>query len=184
MDYNDFRREVLGLNKSRIHKVTNSYGVFDAFKYYRKIRPKDSKYVLTDSQYFSIIRSINKLLAEQLLSGEEVKFPERMGKLELRKFPTTLKIVDGKLINKLPIDWDTTLRLWAEDEEVYEARTLIRFESKETFRIIYNKSKANYPNKSYYEFNANRELKQKLKERIKENKIIDAFDLWPNNSKV
>lgn len=183
MDYKDFRREVLGLNKPRFHEVQNSYGVFDAFKYYRKVKPCDEKYVLTESQYFSIIRSVNKLLAEQLLDNNDIVFPLRMGKLELRKMPTTLKIVDGKLINRLPIDWDRTIKLWASDQDAYDMRTLVRLEEKETFKILYNKSNANYNNKTFYQFNVNRQLKIELKKRIKENKI-DAFDLWPNNNKA
>ena len=49
MTFEKFRREVLGLNRSRSHRIKNSLGVYDAFKYYRKTRPKDKKYVLTES---------------------------------------------------------------------------------------------------------------------------------------
>ena len=40
--------------------------------------------------------------------------------------------------------------------------------------MFYNKSKANYKNKSFYEFTTNRELKLGLKKNIVLNKI-DAF---------
>lgn len=183
MKYEEFRREVLGLNRSRNHRIKNSYGVFDAFKYYRKIRPKDSKYVLNESQYFSIIRTVNKLLAEQLLSNLDVVFPHRMGKLELRKRPVTLKIVDDKLVTSMPVDWGRTLKLWAEDKDAYDKRILIRLEEKEVILVRYNKRFANYNNRRFYQFDANKQLKQELKKRIKENKI-DAFDLWRNNNKV
>ena len=116
MDYDNFRKIVLKLHDNRKHKVKNSYGVYDAFKYYRKIRPKDTKYVLTESQYFSIIRNINNLLIENLLHNNDIKFPLRMGMLEVRKRQTNIKIVDGKLVDNLPIDWDRTLKLCAEDE--------------------------------------------------------------------
>jgi len=38
-----------------------------------------------------------------------------MGKLELRKSLRRLDIVNGKLVTSLPIDWDRTLKLWAEE---------------------------------------------------------------------
>ena len=36
MEYKEFRSTVLKLAEKRTHKVTNSWGVYDAFKYYRK----------------------------------------------------------------------------------------------------------------------------------------------------
>jgi len=106
-----------------------------------------------------------------------------MGTLEVRKRLGTVKIVDGKLVNNLPVDWDTTLKLWAEDEESYKNKTIIRLEEDEIFIINYNKRKAIYNNKMFYQFNVNRKLKQRLKELIKNNEI-DAFELWQNNNRV
>ena len=106
-----------------------------------------------------------------------------MGILEVRKRPATIKIVNGKLVNNLPIDWDTTLKLWAEDEESYKNRTIIKLEEDEIFIINYSKRTAIYNNKIYYQFNVNRKLKQRLKELIKNNEI-DAFELWQNNNRV
>ena len=183
MKYEEFRRKILKLCEKRNHKVKNSYGVYDAFKYYRKHKPKDNKYVLTESQYFAIIRNINNILADSLLENNDIKFPLRMGTLEVRKRPGTVKIVDGKLVNNLPVDWDTTLKLWAKDEESYKNKTIIRLEEDEIFIINYNKRKAIYNNKMFYQFNVNRKLKQRLKELIKNNEI-DAFELWQNNNRV
>ena len=183
MEYKEFRRKILKLNEKRKHKVKNSYGVYDGFKYYRKNRPNEKKYVLTESQYFSIIRSVNNLMCDELLQSNDVVFPLRMGKLEIRKKPVTLRIKDNKLINPMPIDWDKTLRLWAEDEDSYNSRTLIRIEEKEVFIILYNKHNANYNNKLYYQFDINRQLKQRLKDLIKQNEI-DAFELWQSNNKA
>lgn len=183
MDYDNFRKIVLKLHDNRKHKVKNSYGVYDAFKYYRKHKPKDKKYILTESQYFQIIRNVNNLLVDSLLQNNDIRFPQRMGILEVRKRPATIKIVNGKLVNNLPIDWDTTLKLWAEDEESYNKKTLIKLEEDEVFIINYNKKRAIYNNKMYYQFNVNRKLKQRLKELIKNNEI-DAFELWQNNNRV
>lgn len=83
---------------------------------------------------------------------------------------------NGKLHTNLPIDWDRTLKLWAEDEEAYKEKMLVKVEEKEIFKVFYNKGKANYNNKSFYEFEVNRDLKRRLKQRIKDG-LIDAFKI-------
>lgn len=171
MTYNEFKRSILNLDKPRKHRIKGSLGIYDGYKYYRKNKPKDKIYILTESQYFAITRKINLLLAEELINGEEVKFPYKMGKLELRKIDSMIKIKEGKVVSNLPINWDVTLKLWYEDEEAFKERTLIKMEEKEVFKIYYNKYLANYKNKSYYEFEVNRDIKKRLKHKIKEGRI-------------
>ena len=174
MAFEDFIKEVKRVNKERHHKVINSYGSKDAFRYYRKIKPNDSKYVLTDCEYLNIIRQVNNQLRDKLINGEDILLPERMGRLELRKNKTKFKIVDGKIKTNLPIDWNATLKLWYDNPVCKQKKQLVKQENTETFKVFYNRNKANYNNKSFYEFNANRELKLGLKKNIKLNKI-DAF---------
>ncbi len=173
-DYLNFINSIKRINESRVHKVKNSYGVYDGFKYYRKNKPKEHKYVLNESQYFSIIRKVNKLLGEELINGEDVTLPYRLGRLEIRKYNAKI-VIDGKKIRtNLPIDWDRTLKLWYEDKESYKNKTLIKVEEKEIYKIYYNRNIADFTNKTFYQFDINRELKRKLKQNIKEGKI-DAF---------
>jgi hypothetical protein len=148
--------------------------VYDGYKYYRKNKPKDSKYIVSESQYFFIIREVNKYLIENLLNQEDIIFPNRMGKIELRKYKPSYKIENNIVKTNLPIDWDKTLSLWSEDVESFNNKTLIRVEEKELFKIYYNKNNANFNNKSFFKFNINRDLKVKLKNKIKEGSI-DAF---------
>ena len=168
------REELLKLNEPRVHKVNKSLGVYDAYKWLRKRQWIDIGQRLTEHEFYSIIRKINNELAFTLSIGKDVKLPHRMGTIELRKINTYINFKNGKLCNNLPIDWDRTLKLWCEDEEAYKSRTLVKMEEKELFKIYYNKNKAEYTNKSFYQFNANRELKRALKRNIKEGKI-DAF---------
>lgn len=174
MEYNDFIKDIKKVNKERHHKVTNSYGSKDAFQYYRKIKPQDPKYVLTDCEYLHIIRLINDHLRDFLIEGKDVVLPEKMGRLELRKHSNSIKFVDGKLQTNLPINWDATLKLWFNNPKCRERKQLVRQETQETFRVYYNKSRANYNNKSFYEFDVNRLIKLGLKKNINLNKI-DAF---------
>lgn len=175
-DINKFIDDIKKVKEHRNHKVKNSLGVYSAYKFYRKNKPKEHKYILTESQYFKIIRETNKILAEQISKGNDVTFPKRMGKLEIRKYAAIKTIKDGAIKTNLPIDWNNTIKLWYEDPESFAKKTLIRLDSSEIFKIYYNKGTATYKNKCFYKFNVNRALKLKLKQNIKEG-IIDAFDL-------
>ena len=174
MSYEEFRKEILKIDKPRNHKVKGSYGVYDAYKYIRK-----NKWFgldpFTEHQFYTIIRGINKELADYLTSGGTIKLPYGMGKIMLIKVPAKAKFKEGKLINTKPIDWDKTLKLWYEDEECRNSKILVRSDVKSKFKIIYDKSKARYKNKKLYSFLPNRDLKIKLKEKIQEG-IVDAFN--------
>lgn len=170
----EFRRQVLKVDGPRVHKVNNSYGVYDIYKYIRKNKWFDIGQPVTEHQFYSIIRRMNNLLADALIHGHDIELPCRMGTIEVRKYDARVSIEDGKVKTNLPIDWDRTLKLWSEDEEAYKERTLIKMEEKEIFSIFYNRTKANYRNKSFYEFRPNRQLKLMLKRNIKAGRL-DAF---------
>ena len=174
MTYKEFKFEVQNLNSSRKHKVTNSVGVYSVYKIIRKNHWYNIGRPLTEKEFYSIIRTFNKHIAEELSKGNDFILPYKMGTLEIRKYSPNITIKDGKLNTPLPIDWDKTLKLWYEDKESYDKKTLVRSDVKEIFRLIYNKSKAEYINKSFYELRFNREIKKKLKQNIKEG-LIDAF---------
>lgn len=171
-----FRRQLLKVNGPRKHKITNSFGVYDAYKYIRKNKWLNLDTPITEHDFYSIIRTVNNYLADLLSKGHDITFPNRMGRLEIRKYDANISIVNGKVVNNLPIDWDRTLKLWSEDEEAYQKRTLIKMEEKEIFKIFYNRGKANYNNKGFFALRVNRELKKKLKKNIKEGRI-DAYKL-------
>ena len=167
-----FIDKILKRSNPREHKVRGSLGIYDGYKFFRKTGYGNSKYKLTESQYFSITRKVNDLLAAELIVGEEITLPHRMGRLEIRKSKGEVRLdAKGNLVTNLPIDWDKTLKLWYEDTNSFANKTLVRLEEKEIFKVYYNRGKANYANKSFYEFNVNRELKKRLKQSIKDRKI-------------
>lgn len=171
----NFRKEILKVNGHRVHKIRNSLGVYDAYKWLRKNKWLDVGHI-TEHDYYSIIRNVNKALINNFLVTGSIKLPERMGEIILRKYPSKITLSNGKLQTNLPIDWDATLKLWSEDKESYNNRTLIRAEEKEIFKVLYDKSKALYNNKSFYSFELNRGVKIALKEKLKEGHL-DAFML-------
>lgn len=180
MDEREFMAQVRRARGKRVHKVRNSFGVKDAFIFYRKVRPRESEYVLSESEFLRIVRRTNDILRQLMIQGQEIVLPEHMGKLELRKRQTITDFKDGKLRTNLPVDWDSTLKLWYEDEESYHKKRLVRQESREVYKVYYNKYKADYPNKSFYQFRVNREIKKGLKQRIKNNEL-DALLIYRVN---
>ena len=175
--YKDFKLVIQGLQNTRTHKITNSLGVYDAYKYIRKNKWFNIGRPLTEHEFYQIIRRINNYLAEELVNGNDITFPNRMGKLELRK-RNSLPVIDknGSLKVTYAIDWDSTLKLWYNDEEAFNHKTLIRLPERSVFRVKYNKDSANYENKSFMEFQINRDIKTRLKQKIKNNEI-DAFNI-------
>lgn len=172
----DFLNSIKKVNEPRTHKVNNSLGVYDAYKFLRKRKWVDVGRYITEHEFYSIIRRVNDYLADSFLHGNDIKLPHRMGRIELRKYDVRVSFDGEKVKTNLPIDWDKTLKLWYEDEEAYKEKTLVKVEEKEIFKVYYNKHLADYNNQVFYEFNINRELKRRLKQKIKEGKI-DAFKL-------
>jgi hypothetical protein len=161
-------RSNCNLTPTRQHKTFSDYGVNDYYKHYK------SKGGTLSSKLFSkILKEFNKGLYPIICTPEYVyTLPKRMGAITIVKVKNFIDFTDeGKLITNLPPDWDSTLKLWAEDAEARDKKILIRVENKDTdrytFRLVYNKANAVYKNKSIYRAQFNRELKVFLKETIK-----------------
>jgi hypothetical protein len=150
----------------RNYKITNSWGVYNAYKLIRKNHWFDIGRPLKEHEFYAIIRKVNSLLAENVINGETVVLPAAMGKLELRKYPRGVSFVNGNLKNTYPIDWKSTNQLWAIDEEEHKKKTLLRYESPMVYCVKYVKDDATYENKTFYQFRLHQKLKIKLKENI------------------
>ena len=139
MEYSEFLKTVKKVSSKRKAKITNSISIKLAYKWYRQHRPKGHKYVLSDCQFYAIIRQINNKLADALVRGEEVKFPARMGLLEIRKYYIEPYLNDkDELVYKAPVDWGATLKFWYESPEAYENKIVIKVEKHDNYKIEYN----------------------------------------------
>ncbi len=172
----NFSKEVLKLNEHRNFKITNSLGVYDAYRWIRR-----NKYFgitpFKDSLFYKVIREVNKALIEDFLSTGIIEFPCKMGKLELRRYNIRLKLKDGKINTNLPINWKETLKLWSEDKESFNNKTLLRQTNlKCLYKIFYIKNKACYNNKTFYAFKINRGFKNSVVNKLINGKL-DAFEI-------
>ncbi len=176
-DSKEFRRRVLKLSEKRVHKITNSVGVREAYRWCKKNKAFGNNTV-PETDFYKIVRETNKLLSDELLESRDVNLPQKMGMLEVRKIPIFVKFVDGEVKTNRGINWNATLELWRTDEEARESKTLVRSEgSNSKFLVFYNRNKANYPNKTLICFKPVRTLYLELNNRAKQG-LIDAFNLY------
>ncbi len=175
-DYSEFIKRIKKVTSPRKHKITNSLGVKDAYNHYRKNRPREKKFVVHESDYFKIIRRLNQGVSDQLLKGQEIKLPYRVGSLYVEMFQIAPKInEEDKLVFRAPIDWDSTLKLWYESPEDKKNKTLVKTESRKIYKIVYSKRNANYTNSSLVMFSPNRTLKAKVRDEVKEGYIQKTY---------
>lgn len=176
MEFEEFNKKIKKLDsKNKDFTVTNSFGVYDCYKAIRKHQWFNIGRPLKEKEFYAIIRGINRLLAEEIVMGNPVKFPAQMGLLELHKFQVGVSIVNGRLKNTYPIDWNKTIKLWWENKEAHEKKILVRNEESWVYRVKYCINNAKYENKMFYQFVLNSFIKKALKNNIKKRKI-DA--LW------
>lgn len=167
MTFNEYTRELRKVNQKRKHKVQCSYRLDDAYKWIKK-----NKGLSIDEKTFKlIIKCMNSMFADNIVEGNTVILPNRFGKITLRKRVMKPKFIDGKLTVPQTIDWNTTLKLWHEDEESRKAKTFVYNTGTDVFNIWYEKVSASYKNMSYINFVPVREIKRRLAENIRKHKI-------------
>jgi hypothetical protein len=149
----------------------------DYYKQYIKENPKISK-----TLYNNIISDFNEGIRDLIINeGLTYQFPYTNFQLFIKKHKRRPRIVNGKLINSIPINWKATKELWEKDEEAKEKKILIRFTNYHTFgyvfRILFKKFYSNVKNKSLYKFKNNRKLQRELSKRILDN-TKDPYDAF------
>lgn len=166
----DITKNILKVTENRKHKVSNSLGVYDAYKWIRKNKWFGMN-PISEHTFYTIIRSINKELLNKFYRVGYIKLPQRMGELVLKKSYAKFSLEESKIKTNLPIDWKRTLELWKEDKDCYKNKTLIYKEFKILYKIFYNKSKANFNNKSFYSFLPNRVFKNTVSKLLTDHKL-------------
>lgn len=175
MSYENFRKEILKVHDKRHHIADHSFGVKHAYDWIRKNKWLGHiEYRVPLEVFRKIIRQTNLLLIDKFIEGNDINLPYELGKLELKKYKTKVTVEDGKIKTNFSNNWEGTLKLWYEDKESKEKKTLLKFPDKEVFFIKYNKLNRRFNNKSFYKFRPNREFKKRLREKIN-SKSVEAF---------
>ena len=168
---------------TRNHKIHCSYGSNDYFIYYKQHGGTLDRHV-----FGLILKDLNLLIADEILSGYSFKMPARMGVLAVTKRKEFVAFKDGKAVTNRPIDFPATLKMWEDFPETKEKKQLVRFLNKHTngyiYKIAYNRSYATFRNKSVYSCQINRYVKRKLAKNIFAGFEIEALVESPRYSKI
>ena len=91
----------------RLHRVKCDFGSLDYYKYFIKKTGNDH---ISGIKFGEVLREFNEHVRERISTkGVEYIMPNRVGKIELRKIKTEVKIDDdGNIINNLPVNWKAT----------------------------------------------------------------------------
>lgn len=173
MDVKEYMRSVRKLNDPRKTVISNSYGLNDAYKYFKKNKPEHLKHSISRADFGRAVRAVNLILRDMLLNSKDIIFPEGMGGLELRKVKARIQFQNNWLRTNLRVNWNETLKLWYEDEEARKNKKLVRYETDELFRVFYNRGFIRHKNSWYFRWLTNRNFKKLLKEKVK-NKEVEA----------
>jgi len=171
-----------GTTKERVHTLKADFAIEDFHRFYNRTNP-DNK--LPYKKYSNIITDFNEGIIESMIeTGLWFYMPTLGFELIIRKDKRKPKIVNGKLINNVPVDWYRTKQLWADDEQAKEQKKLVRFNNSHTagyvFRIYCKKFKSHIKNKELYKFKPSRKFQRLLSTRIKDpdKDNFDAFLLY------
>lgn len=161
-------------NKIKVH-----YGMAQYYKYYNK---KYNTSNISASKYNQIISEFNKEVIDLIINDSvEYYLPGLNLYIGVRKAKRKPKIMNGKLYNTVPVDWNTTKKLWEEDEEAKAKKIIVRFNNSHTSGYVFSirliKSGAEFKNKKYYKFKASRHFARTLGKRIKD-EDKDRYDTY------
>lgn len=176
-NYTDFVKRVAKVSGNRNHRVSNSSGMAAAILFYNNNRPKHSSYVLTRTQYSNIVNEMNILMIDKLFKDKSFNLPCGLGELRISKRMTkTFLTDDDTLVCTKPIDMSATLKLWHEEPECYENRTVVRKDEDFVFRLTHSRVKATAKNAKYYYIRFGRSIKKKLRDVILNEKDFDTYE--------
>lgn len=168
-----------GIRKGKSpQKYKADYTEKDFYKYYfntyckRDKKILDNQYNVGKDIYYKIIKEFNKYVLNQMIyHNEDFLFPNYIGGIGLRKRKPKTKIdSDGKLISHKPIDWDTTLKLWEEDEDAKNKKILIRHMNNHSdgyvFEVKYIRGRALFKGARWYDFIPTRTTKLTIRDEV------------------
>ena len=163
-------------------KIKSDINTPEQYKYYLKenCENKDSLFYITKHEYTEFLKLFfNEFMEELLFDNTQIQLPYHTGMVSIRKYDQKITIKDGKIISNLPVDWNSTLKLWDSDEQAKEDKKLVKFLNKNRtiYKFVYLKSQAKFKNKYFYWFKPTRTNKQKLAGAIKQNKI-NVYNLF------
>lgn len=146
----------------------------------KNIYPNIDKVMIT-----KVLTMYYELSIEDLVEGNDILLPNKLGSLMLRKRKCTVKIdpETNEIINTFPINIAESVKLWNSKPEL-RGKKFVRYTNEHsknyTFTLSYGLSKAMFTNKQIYSFQYSKGVKKKLHEAIMDNRT-DAYLKYNHN---
>ena len=153
--------------------MKNRINSFDTREIYRELEKKKRlSRSLAEKDFSLIVKTLNESLADELLEYGYVQLPKDIGTIVVITYPKKVKKMRGKLrTNSFP-NWKATKELWASDEEAKEKKYLIFHNDPRLFMVKYKEDGNEFNNSKYLLFKVIRPLREKIRARVKSNKLI------------
>ena len=171
------------------NKLKADFGVKDYFEHYRhsvwryqggrtrrgtfrQRMNKNGKWTLSQSEYNKILTSINNLLLEATLQGEDIQLPLDFGILYARQKPIYTKVDDkGNLKTNRAVNWQETLKLWYADRESRDCKQVV-YQDNCKVKAYINIKFGDFPNKNFFSLVPNTTMMRNLAKQLKEGKLM------------
>jgi len=168
MSFGEFLKDIKKVNGQRVHKIRNSYGLPDYYKYFYSKYGKHLSKKIKYTEYSNFIKCVIGKFIEELFSSGTIAFPSGLGLLDIKATECGAKLDEkGNLVVTKLVDWDATLKLWYQDEESRKNKSVVKIDSNLIYRIRYLKQNTKVTNKKYICFRPNRVLKQRMSKLAK-----------------
>ena len=134
------------------HSVWRYQGGFTKRGTRRKRMQKSGKWTIRPALFRKIITSINSLLLETILQGEDVELPVDFGILYARQKKIFTKLdEEGNIKTNRAVNWNETVKLWFADKEAREAKQRV-FHDNCTSKVYMRIQFGDFPNKRFLTF--------------------------------
>lgn len=139
--------------------ITNSYIPREAYRYERKNKYPTIGERVSDPLFLSVIKNVNLVMADELLKGNIVKFPMRMGTLQIGvRDKTTSKNRFGHYVTTKSINWKKTRELWEKEPDLKEKGAVVFSENSAIPKVKFDTSNSNCANHTFYQFRVTLDL--------------------------
>jgi hypothetical protein len=100
----NFKDSIKKVKEKRIHSITNSYGIKDAYIYYKNSNSTSKEYSLKETDFRKLIKEVNSLITEDLINTGYFNLPADIGSLRVYKKEVKPVIRGGKVYYNAPVD--------------------------------------------------------------------------------
>ena len=164
------------------HKFKSDYGLGDVFKYYEE--KFGNKYNVSSRNFVQTCAKLNQAVVNMMIYDKrEFYFPANLGGWRIKRRKTKFKLDDsGELkTTNLPVDYQATKKLWAEDPKAKKEKRLIFIFNDHTdgyrFRFWWDKSTCRVKNQSRYYIKPSRYNSRLLAKAVKDpSQTLDFYE--------